>query len=119
MRRPVDGVTLASLHAAKGLEWSHVVLAGCSEGTLPLIYAEGEQALDEERRLFYVGITRASEVLLCTWARARSAGSRGSRNPSRFLDAVRDPATAVVDGRASVKFGTSRGEKRRSQPNRK
>ena len=114
----VDGVTLASLHAAKGLEWSHVVLAGCSEGTLPLIYAEGEQALDEERRLFYVGITRASEVLLCTWARARSAGSRGSRNPSRFLDAVRDPATAVVDGRASVKFGTSRGEKRRSGPAR-
>lgn len=114
----VDGVTLASLHSAKGLEWSHVVLAGCSEGTLPLVYAEGEQALDEERRLFYVGVTRAAQVLVCTWARARSAGSRGSRNPSRFLDAVRDPSTQPVDGRASVRFGTPRGERKRTGPAR-
>ena len=114
----VDGVTLASLHAAKGLEWSNVVLAGCSEGTLPLIYAEGEHALEEERRLFYVGVTRASRVLVCTWARARSAGSRGSRNPSRFLVAVADPATQPVDGRASITLGRARGEKKRSGPAR-
>lgn len=114
----VEGVTLASLHAAKGLEWSHVVLAGCSEGTLPLIYAEGEQALEEERRLFYVGVTRASQVLVCTWARARSAGSRGNRNPSRFLAAVHDPSTQAVDGSASIRFGSSRGEKKRSGPAR-
>lgn len=115
----VDGVTLASLHAAKGLEWSHVVLAGCSEGTLPLVYAEGEQAIAEERRLFYVGVTRAASMLMCTWARARSAGSRGNRSASRFLDAVRDPAAAPVGGLgASVRLGSSRGEKRRSGPAR-
>lgn len=114
----VDGVTLASLHAAKGLEWSHVVLAGCSEGTLPLIYAEGIEAVEEERRLFYVGVTRAAEVLVCTWARSRSAGSRATRQPSRFLAAVHDPATGPVETRASVRVGSSRGEKKRTGPAR-
>lgn len=113
-----DGVALASLHAAKGLEWTHVVLAGCSEGTLPLIYAEGADALAEEQRLFYVGVTRAARVLLCTWARARAVGSRGGRQPSRFLTAVQDPATDPGRAESSIRFGTSRGERRRKGPAR-
>ena len=80
------GVTLASLHAAKGLEWDAVFLVGLVEGTLPIQYAEGDQAaLEEERRLFYVGITRARRWLALSWALSRSAGGRRSRRRSRFL----------------------------------
>lgn len=114
----IDGVSLASLHAAKGLEWSHVVIAGCTEGTLPLVYAETPEALAEEQRLFYVGVTRAARVLVCTWARARAAGTRGHRTPSRFLDAVQDPSRVVPDSRGSVQAGASRGERRRRGPAR-
>lgn len=114
----IDGVTLASLHAAKGLEWEHVVLAGCSEGMLPLVYAEGLDAIDEERRLFYVGVTRASRVLLCTWSRSRSSGGRGIRQPSRFLTAVGQPLVAQGGGGSSVRPGTARSERRRSGPAR-
>jgi DNA helicase-2/ATP-dependent DNA helicase PcrA len=56
-------VTLATLHAAKGLEWERVFLIGASDGQLPLANSAGDVALDEERRLFYVGITRAKADL--------------------------------------------------------
>ncbi len=75
-------VTLSTLHAAKGLEWPHVHLAGWAEGSLPISYATGFEAIDEERRLAYVGVTRAARTLSLTWS--RSAG-RGERAPSRFL----------------------------------
>ena len=75
-------VTLSTLHAAKGLEWPHVHLAGWAEGALPISYATGFEAIDEERRLAYVGVTRASRTLSLSWS--RSAG-RGERAPSRFL----------------------------------
>ncbi|WP_292788003.1 MULTISPECIES: ATP-dependent helicase [unclassified Microbacterium] len=75
-------VTLSTLHAAKGLEWPHVYLAGWAEGSLPISYATTFEAVDEERRLAYVGITRAARTLELSWA--RSAG-RGERAPSRFL----------------------------------
>lgn len=114
----IDGVTLASLHAAKGLEWTYVVLAGCSEGMLPLVYAEGIEAIEEERRLFYVGVTRAARVLVCTWARARAAGSRGNRQPSRFLSAIGQPLTARGSGGSSFTRGTAKAERRRSGPAR-
>ena len=78
-------VTLSTLHAAKGLEWPHVVLAGWAEGALPISYASTFEAVDEERRLAYVGITRAARTLAVTWS--RSAG-RGERAPSRFLAEV-------------------------------
>ena len=84
----VDGVTLASLHAAKGLEWDAVFLVGVSEGLLPISLAEGEDAIAEERRLLYVGITRAREHLHLSFARSRTAGGRGSRRRSRFLDGI-------------------------------
>ncbi|AIG63804.1 ATP-dependent DNA helicase [Corynebacterium atypicum] len=86
----VEGVTLASLHAAKGLEWDAVFLVGLVEKTLPISHAiaAGEHQVEEERRLFYVGITRAREHLHLSWARARQEGGRASRNRSRFLDPV-------------------------------
>ncbi|GAA5100659.1 ATP-dependent DNA helicase UvrD2 [Microbacterium yannicii] len=73
-------VTLATLHAAKGLEWEHVHLIGVAEGLLPISYATTFEQVDEERRLAYVGITRAGRTLSLTWSR----GVR-ERQPSRFL----------------------------------
>ncbi|NED93631.1 ATP-binding domain-containing protein, partial [Streptomyces sp. SID11233] len=64
----VDGVTLASLHAAKGLEWDAVFLVGLAEGMLPITYAQTEAQIEEERRLFYVGITRARSRLHLSWS---------------------------------------------------
>ena len=84
----VEGVTLSSLHAAKGLEWDAVLLVGASEGLLPISLAEGPAAIEEERRLPYVGVTRAREHLVVSCARARNPGGRASRRPSRFLDGI-------------------------------
>ncbi|MBS1905705.1 MAG: ATP-dependent helicase [Actinobacteria bacterium] len=75
-------VTLSTLHAAKGLEWPHVYLIGCSEGLLPISYATGFEQVDEERRLAYVGVTRAARTLTMTWSRD---ADRAGRRPSRFL----------------------------------
>jgi DNA helicase-2/ATP-dependent DNA helicase PcrA len=83
----VDGVTLASLHAAKGLEWDAVFVVGLVDGMLPISYAETPEQVEEERRLLYVGVTRAREHLHLSWSLARSPGGRGGRRPSRFLDA--------------------------------
>jgi DNA helicase-2/ATP-dependent DNA helicase PcrA len=82
------GVTLASLHAAKGLEWDAVFLVGLVDGTLPLVHADTPDQIEEERRLLYVGVTRAREHLALSWALARSPGGRASRRPSRFLDGL-------------------------------
>ena len=84
----VEGVTLSSLHAAKGLEWDAVILVGACEGLLPISLAEGHTAIEEERRLLYVGVTRAREHLIISYARARNAGGRASRKASRFLDGL-------------------------------
>jgi DNA helicase II / ATP-dependent DNA helicase PcrA len=85
----MDGVTLASLHAAKGLEWDVVFLAGLSDGTLPIVYAQTSEAIEEERRLLYVGITRARDLVCLSWAAARSADAPPTRQPSRFLAEIR------------------------------
>ncbi|MCX6483130.1 MAG: ATP-dependent DNA helicase UvrD2 [Mycobacterium sp.] len=88
----VQGVTLASLHAAKGLEWDAVFLVGLADNTLPISHAlahgPDSEAVEEERRLFYVGITRARMHLELSWALARNAGGRQSRRPSRFLNGI-------------------------------
>ncbi|GAB3257701.1 ATP-dependent helicase [Nocardioides dilutus] len=80
-----EGVTLATFHAAKGLEWDAVFLCGLQDGTLPITYAETPAAVEEERRLLYVGMTRARHELSLSWSLARQPGGRGSRKPSRFL----------------------------------
>jgi len=79
------GVTIASLHSAKGLEWQAVFLPGLTDGTVPIVYAQTDEAVEEERRLLYVGITRARERLYLSWALARTPGGRRTRKPSRFL----------------------------------
>ncbi|MFS4507352.1 ATP-dependent helicase [Clavibacter sp. Sh2141] len=80
----VSAVTLATLHSAKGLEWEHVYLMGLSEGLVPISYAQTLEAVDEERRLLYVGITRARSGLRLSWSRSGPQRS-GQREPSRFL----------------------------------
>ena len=88
----VQGVTLASLHAAKGLEWDAVFLVGLADGTLPISHAVSKgpdsEAVEEERRLLYVGITRARTHLELSWALARAPGGRQGRRPSRFLNGI-------------------------------
>jgi DNA helicase-2/ATP-dependent DNA helicase PcrA len=80
-------VTLMTLHNAKGLEFRAVFLIGMEEGVFPHSRSIEEQGLEEERRLCYVGLTRAQERLVLTHAAARSLwGSRGYNLPSRFLD---------------------------------
>ncbi|MEZ5101333.1 MAG: UvrD-helicase domain-containing protein [Thermoleophilia bacterium] len=80
-------VTLMTLHNAKGLEFRGVFVTGLEEGVFPHARSIEEQGLEEERRLFYVGVTRARERLTLTHATARSLwGSRGYNLPSRFLD---------------------------------
>jgi DNA helicase-2/ATP-dependent DNA helicase PcrA len=90
----VQGVTLASLHAAKGLEWDAVFLVGLSEGLMPISFADTPESVDEERRLLYVGITRAREHLSLSWSTARTPGGRANRKPSRFLDGLRPDSVA-------------------------
>ncbi|MFD2840848.1 ATP-dependent DNA helicase UvrD2 [Populibacterium corticicola] len=84
----VDGVTLASLHAAKGLEWDVVFLAGLSEGLMPISLAETEEAVAEERRLLYVGITRAKLELELSYSQSRNGSARSPRSMSRFLKGI-------------------------------
>jgi DNA helicase-2/ATP-dependent DNA helicase PcrA len=80
----VSGVTLASLHSAKGLEWDAVFLVGLADGTLPTTYAKTAEQLEEERRLLYVGVTRARHALWLSYGQSRSPGGR-TRRPCRFL----------------------------------
>lgn len=103
-----DGVTLATLHTAKGLEWDAVFLCGMQDGTLPITYADTPAAVEEERRLLYVGVTRARRHLSVSWALARNPGGRGSRKPSRFLTGV-----AEVERSATATASTGRNRKAR------
>jgi DNA helicase-2/ATP-dependent DNA helicase PcrA len=104
-----DGVTLATLHAAKGLEWQCVFIAGAHEGTLPIAYAQSPRQIEEERRLFYVGITRAKDRLMVSWSASRSPGGRPQRGPTRFLDPIgvgrSGPAAATGSGRKQKRGG--------------
>ncbi|MGK5548711.1 ATP-dependent DNA helicase UvrD2 [Streptomyces sp. URMC 127] len=111
----VEGVTLASLHAAKGLEWDAVFLVGLAEGMMPITYARTDEQIEEERRLLYVGVTRARRHLSLSWALSRTPGGRPSRRPTRFLNGLRPGSAAVRTGPGSrgASGGVERGPERR------
>src|SRR5205807_4337511 len=82
-------VTLMTLHNAKGLEYPIVIIIGCEEGVFPHSRALDEGSLEEERRLCYVGITRAERDLYMTYARTRNVfGARSYGAPSRFINEI-------------------------------
>jgi ATP-dependent DNA helicase Rep len=108
-------VTLSTLHASKGLEWPHVMLIGCNEGSLP--FSRDSEAHDdtpaeaiatriaEERRLMYVGITRAQRTLAVSYAKRRKKGREFvSASPSRFIAEMQlDQATVKEDPREKLR----------------
>ncbi len=89
--RDEEQVTLMTLHNAKGLEYRAVFIIGCEDGVFPHARSVDEGTLEEERRLAYVGLTRARELLTLTYARRRTIfGAAGSGVPSRFLGEIPD-----------------------------
>ncbi len=94
----MPSVVLSTLHGAKGLEWDHVHIVGLTEGLLPISHAKGFDAIDEERRLLYVGITRARRTLALHWS-AEGLRSR-PREPSRFLTELRSGIPGAGRARA-------------------
>ena len=111
-----DVVTLSTLHASKGLEWPHVMLVGVNEGMLPfkldddngrqqVVSDETTQRLQEERRLMYVGITRAQRTLAVSWTRKRKKGREMvATQPSRFIAEMGlDKTTVKEDPREKLR----------------
>jgi DNA helicase-2/ATP-dependent DNA helicase PcrA len=98
-----DAVEIVTFHAAKGLEWPVVHVAGLEDGYVPVSFARSAEARAEERRLLYVAVTRAEEVLRCTWAERRQFGQTTmDRRPSPYLDALVDATAALRAAVADV-----------------
>ena len=93
-----DAVVLTTFHRAKGLQWHTVIIVGLSEGLMPIASARTQDTIDEERRLFYVALTRAEEELWCSWS-AQDASSR-PRGPSPWLAAVEDTIARLAKAAA-------------------
>ncbi len=96
-----EGVTLATFHAAKGLEWDSVFLVGLQDGTLPITYAQTDRAIEEERRLLYVGMTRARVDLALSWAAGPQPRAGGA------------PQAVALPRPAAARVGAARAEARR------
>ncbi len=113
-------VTLMTLHNAKGLEFGHVFVVGMEEGTFPHARSLDEQNLEEERRLCYVGITRAKETLTLSYAKLRSSwGEREYQMPSRFLSEIPEKLKAgTVAGTSAGRGGWGMALPRRGEPER-
>ncbi|SFO39719.1 ATP-dependent DNA helicase, Rep family [Geodermatophilus obscurus] len=95
----VQGVTLASMHAAKGLEWDAVFVVGLVDGVLPIAQSLSRpDAVEEERRLLYVAVTRAREQLTLSWSLTRHPGAKRARPRSRFLDGLVPGSTPTAPG---------------------
>ena len=91
----VQGVTLASMHAAKGLEWDAVFVVGLVDGVVPIAQSLSRpEAVEEERRLLYVAVTRARELLTLSWSLARNPGAKRARPRSRFLTGLAPESSA-------------------------
>jgi DNA helicase-2/ATP-dependent DNA helicase PcrA len=96
-----DAVDLATFHAAKGLEWPIVHLAGIEDGLVPIGHARTDEAVAEERRLFFVAVTRAQRELRMTWAAERTFGAKvARRRPSPYLDDLQPLLDALSAGAA-------------------
>jgi DNA helicase-2/ATP-dependent DNA helicase PcrA len=96
-----DGVDLLTFHRAKGLEWQVVFVTGLEDGLVPIAHAKTTAAWEEERRLLYVALSRATTELHCSWSRQRTFGSRASlRVASPFLAAVTEACESVEKARA-------------------
>jgi len=94
-----DAVALTTFHAAKGLEWDVVFVAGLEHGLLPISWAEAPEALAEERRLLYVAVTRARVELHASWAKKRAFGARTiNRQPSPYLEAIEAAVRDLAEG---------------------
>ena len=115
VERGENGVTLMTLHAAKGLEFPVVAIAGLEEGLFPLSRADTPEAIEEERRLCYVGVTRAKDKVFLTYATARRRGGELRAGfPSRFLD---DVPPALAEQRVTrPSWGLAREPRRRPAP---
>ena len=93
-----QAVTLMTLHSAKGLEFPAVFIAGVEEGVLPYFKAESEAEIDEERRLLYVGMTRAKDLLWLTGAKKRRLYARlQEQEPSRFLAHIPEESCLTIE----------------------
>jgi len=90
-----DRVVLTTFHRAKGLQWPTVIVLGLSAGLMPIASAQTPAAIDEERRLLYVALTRSEEELWCSWYEEAGSGSRGARGPSPWLAAIERTITEL------------------------
>jgi DNA helicase II / ATP-dependent DNA helicase PcrA len=118
-----DAVDVITFHRAKGLEWPVVYVSGLEDGYVPISRSVSKEALDEERRLLYVALSRAEDELFCSWAKTRTFGSRiVTREPSPYIDAIEEvrrrlgPTTAVDNQAARVALAASRAALGRPGP---